>query len=62
MGNEQGPGSLTKPRKSARRRRTDARYAMAVKAAKAWGTKGKTAPSAAEVTTAVAESDDAEST
>ena len=62
VGNEQSPGSLTKPRKSARRRRTDARYAMAVKAAKAWGTKGKTAPSAAEATTAVAEADDAQST
>jgi large subunit ribosomal protein L17 len=43
VGNEQAPGSLTKPRKSARRRRTDARYAMAVKAAKAWSTKGRTA-------------------
>ena len=49
LGNEQAPGSLTKPRKSARRRRTDARYAMAVKAAKAWSTKGRTAaPDAGE--------------
>ncbi|MFH1108817.1 MAG: 50S ribosomal protein L17 [Planctomycetota bacterium] len=49
VGNEQAPGSLTKPRKSARRRRTDARYAMAVKAAKAWSTKGRTAgPDASE--------------
>lgn len=61
VGNEQVPGSLTKPRKSARRRRTDARYAMAVKAAKAWGSKVKAAP-AAEATTAVAESDDVQST
>ena len=43
LGSEQAPGSLTKPRKSARRRRTDARYAMAVKAAKTWSTKGRTA-------------------
>ena len=49
LGNEQAPGSLTKPRKSARRRRTDARYATAVKAAKAWSTKGRTAgPDAGE--------------
>jgi large subunit ribosomal protein L17 len=49
LGNEQAPGSLTKPRKSARRRRTDARYAMAVKAAKTWSTKGRTAgPDAGE--------------
>ena len=55
VGNEQAPGSLTKPRKSARRRRTDARYAMAVKVAKAWTTKGRAG--AGESTTAVAESD-----
>ncbi len=61
VGNEQSPGSLTKPRKSARRRRTDARYAMSVKAAKAWGAKGKTAPTSPEAPTSVAESDDAPS-
>ncbi len=43
VGTEQSPGSLTKPRKSARRRRADARYAMAVKTAKTWGTKDKAA-------------------
>ena len=60
VGNEQAPGSLTKPRKSARRRRTDARYAMAVKVAKAWTAKGRAG--AGESTAAVAESDDGEST
>ncbi len=37
IGGEEVPTSLTKPRKSSRRRRADARYAMAVKAAKRWG-------------------------
>jgi len=55
VGNEQAPGSLTKPRKSARRRRTDARYAMAVKAAKAWSTKGRTAAPDAGESPAVAQ-------
>ena len=52
VGNEQAPGSLTKPLKSARRRRTDARYAMAVKVAKGWTGKGR----------AVAEADAGQST
>jgi large subunit ribosomal protein L17 len=34
VGDESGPGSLTKPEKSARRRRADARYALAVKMTK----------------------------
>ncbi len=34
VGDEQSPGALTKPEKSARRRRADARYALAVKSAK----------------------------
>lgn len=34
VGDEQGPGVVTKPNKSARRRRADARYAAAVKAGK----------------------------
>jgi len=34
VGDEEGPGSLTRPAKSARRRRADARYAAAVKAVK----------------------------
>jgi large subunit ribosomal protein L17 len=40
IGAEEAPVSLTKPRKSARRRRADARYAMAGRAAKAWADKG----------------------
>ncbi len=34
VGDEEVPGALTKPARSARRRRADARYAMAIKAAK----------------------------
>jgi len=34
VGNEQPPGSLTKPEKGARRRKADARYALAVKVSK----------------------------
>lgn len=36
VGDEEAPTSLTKPTKSARARRTDARYAAAIKLAKAW--------------------------
>lgn len=36
VGDEEAPTSLTKPQRSGRRRRADARYAMAVKAAKSW--------------------------
>lgn len=36
LGDEEAPVSLTKPARSARRRRTDARYATAIKASKAW--------------------------
>jgi len=36
VGGEEAPTSLTKPEKSARRRRADARYSMAIKAAKSW--------------------------
>jgi large subunit ribosomal protein L17 len=36
VGDEEAPTSLTKPRKSARSRRTDARYAMAIRVAKDW--------------------------
>jgi large subunit ribosomal protein L17 len=39
VGGEEAPVSLTKPAKSARKRRTDARYAMAVKAAKSWASR-----------------------
>ncbi len=37
VGEEQAPGSLTKPAKSARRRRADARYAFAVQTSKGRG-------------------------
>lgn len=36
VGDEEAPTSLTKPARSARRRRADARYSMAVKRAKSW--------------------------
>lgn len=39
VGDEEAPTSLTKPQRSARRRRTDARYAMAIRAAKSWAGK-----------------------
>jgi large subunit ribosomal protein L17 len=39
VGEEEPPVSLTKPGKSARKRRADARYAAAIKAAKARGAK-----------------------
>ncbi len=41
VGDEVAPGSLTKPAKTARKRRADARYAMAIKAAKGWIGKGR---------------------
>lgn len=37
IGDEQGPGSLTRRRKTARRKRADARYAAAIKATKGAG-------------------------
>ena len=37
VGDEKGPGSITRPGKTARRKRADARYAAAVKASKARG-------------------------
>ena len=43
VGDEEAPVSLTKPDKSARRRRADARYAMAIKAAKGWAKKDRPA-------------------
>ena len=39
VGDEEAPVSLTKPARSARRRRADARYAMAISAAKSWAGK-----------------------
>lgn len=43
VGDEETPTSLTKPAKSARRRRTDARYAMAIKLAKRWASRDEPA-------------------
>ena len=43
VGDEEAPTSLTKPQKSARQRRADARYAMAVRLAKTWSGKGRPA-------------------
>jgi len=45
VGGEEQPTSLTKPKKSARDRRVDARYAAAIKASKTWA-KSKSAPAA----------------
>ena len=38
VGDEQAPGALTRPSGSARKRRADARYGLAIKLAKTWGT------------------------
>ncbi|MBU0717005.1 MAG: 50S ribosomal protein L17 [Planctomycetes bacterium] len=46
VGKEEAPTSLTKPKRSARRRRTDARYAMAIKLGKRWASKGRDSASA----------------
>lgn len=48
IGDEVPPGSLTKPAKSSRKRRADARYAMAIKAAKSWTKKAQTAEKEAQ--------------
>ena len=39
VGNEEAPTSLAKPSRSARRRRADSRYAMAIKTAKQWSSR-----------------------
>lgn len=36
VGDEESPGSITKPKRSARQRRADARYAAAIRATKEW--------------------------
>ncbi len=59
LGDEQSPGVLSKPRKTARRRRADARYALAVKGSKGRASKAR---AGGESATAVAEPDDAQST
>ena len=41
VGDEQGPGVITKPPKTARRKRVDARYAAAIKASKTAATRRK---------------------
>ncbi len=48
VGDEEAPTSLAKPGKTARKRRVDARYSMAIKAAKAWSRKDKPAKDEAE--------------
>lgn len=49
VGQEEAPTSLTKPKRSARVRRTEARYAHAAKLAKSWGaSKGRSADVAGE--------------
>jgi large subunit ribosomal protein L17 len=45
VGDEEAPTSLTKPKRSARKRRADARYAAAIQAAKARSAEGR-APAA----------------
>ena len=41
VGDEEAPASLTKAERSARRRRADARYAMAIRLAKSWTGSGR---------------------
>lgn len=48
VGNEEAPSSLAKPAPSARKKRTDARYAMAVKLSKAAKSKSKAAGAKAD--------------
>ncbi len=48
VGGEEPPASLTRPGKSARRRRTDARYGAAVRAIRAGGSRPAAKPAAAE--------------
>ena len=43
VGNEEAPGAVAKPGKSARRRKADARYALAVKSSKARSSEKPTA-------------------
>jgi len=45
VGSEESPGSITKPQKSARQRRSDSRYAFAIKLSKSRKSKSKSAPS-----------------
>ena len=45
IGDEEVPKALTKPRKSARKRRADARYARAAKVAKGWAKRDQPATS-----------------
>jgi large subunit ribosomal protein L17 len=47
VGDEEAPLSVTKPGKTARRRRADARYSMAIKAAKSWREKERAGRGAA---------------
>jgi len=49
VGREEAPTSLTKPSMTARRRRTNSRYAAAIKAAKSWGKASPTKSAPASV-------------
>jgi len=57
IGGEEAPISLTKPLRSARRRRADARYALAIAASKNWSRKEKSAGTAAPSKRAAEESE-----
>ncbi len=60
VGNEDVPHSLTKPKRSARKRRCDARFAFAIRSAKNWTVKGKTvAADEADPNATVGEGNDA---
>ncbi len=59
VGDEVGPGSLTKPSKTARQKRTDARYAAAITASRGSGGKTKSAPPAEADSAEVAQPDEA---
>ncbi len=61
IGEEEAPVSLTKPGKSARRRRADARYAMAGRTAKSWADKGRAADEQAAAKPEPQDVDEAES-
>lgn len=56
VGGEEAPVSLTKPARSARKRRADARYAFAIKLAKSWSSKERGAKKASTASETGAES------
>jgi large subunit ribosomal protein L17 len=65
VGDESGPGSITRPKKTARHKRADARYAAAIKASKASAAKERKQPADSDAEPAATEAptsdaDDAE--